>query len=177
MLSDPQDAPLQAVIRWAKACPPDSVAVAVEEEPTGEYGPAVVVRCAPTHQSTCPLVIRVLRNGACGFELDLWSRLAARLGVQYSRLGVATSDFVALYREPSSVISRDIVSVASAVAGGRVRLRLGMIRGRIVASQGSITVNSGPYAVHGVGGSLLMCSVLGLVGCGGTRTVQYEAWY
>lgn len=154
---------------WVRSLPPGSAEVGRTRE-TDEYGPSTVLRLRPG-PGACALDVTVLDDGACGLGLDAWSRLAARLGVGASRLGLDVADFTALFHEPAALPAERVLEVCRAVAAGAVHLEAGVLRGRIVCTRGHVRTASGPFRMHGVGGPLLLGRVLGSV-----HRVHYAPW-
>jgi hypothetical protein len=176
MITQPSDAILQLLDEWVATIPPADVDVMKERNPWGEYGPSTVIRFRPTRQRACNLDVLVLDDGSCGFFVDSWSRLAARCGLEYSRLGLASEDFVALFLEPSPLSGSLVLAVCKAVAAGEIHLEVGLILNRIVCTRGFLRTPSGPFRMHGVGGPMLISKILGRAGLGTVRRITYDPW-
>jgi hypothetical protein len=176
MTDEPSASILRLLDEWIATIPPEAVDVTKELDPEGEYGPSTMLRFRPKRQGACYLEILILDDGSCGFDVDLWSRLAARCGVNYSRLGLPADDFTALFLEPSSLPRNLMLAICKAVAAGEIHLEIGLVWGRIVCTRGFIRTPSGPVRMNGVGGPLVTSKILEIVGKGAVRRIPYDPW-
>lgn len=170
---------LGRVTTWVNQLPAGAIEITQEVFPTDDdYGSEVIVTFQPKKSNTCSLTVGVIPDTIFPFHFHVGElqRIAQAEGVTLSWTAPAQ---VPLFLEPCLELSQDeMFVICQAVAEAQVTLNLGIIRGMLFATQGSVKLPSEmrPLALHGVGGPMALVKVAQWFGCGEVRPFKFEPW-
>jgi len=170
----------KAIVNWVGSFPPGIVSLRELSIPdSDDYGLVAILQLQPSNQNACPIELGFVSTTSCGqtyvyIFLDTLRAIAKHGGLSVSR---SKEHLVGIYVEPVKLSVENLLVICKQVARGFVHLDVGVISGRLVATNGHVQLATGPFRMEGNGCCpFAWLKMLKKVKIAQINSIVYTAW-